>query len=318
MYEPFVVVAAALLGAVVGSFLNVVIYRLPEGRSLGGRSLCLSCGERIPWFRNIPVLGWFLLRGRAACCGARLPFRYPLVELLTAVLFAVLAWHPPFHPIAEGDSLDPEGALAFAFHAAFLSLLVANAFIDIDHRILPDALTKPGMALGIAASYLVPGIAGYVIEPDPHGLSPELSSLLSSLLGLLAGFALVFAIRAGAGRVFGREAMGFGDVKFLAMIGAFTGWQAALLAFFLACLSGAVIGLVHRVLTRDSMIPFGPFLALGALCSLMGSGPILGFLFETWPAWQRRAGAAPWILGGAAILSSFALVILVRRRRGSS
>lgn len=317
MLGTFVVVAAAGLGACIGSFLNVVIYRVPAGRSLGGRSHCPHCNARIPFWRNIPVFGWLLLRGRAACCGKPIAVRYALVELLTAVLFALLAWAPPaLGPIVHGEQFDGTALAAFACHAVFMSLLIACSFIDLDHRILPDLLTKPGMGLGVAACYLVPGLAGFDVVSENNNWSPQLSSLLTSLLGLGVGFGTIWLIRVVAGRIFRREAMGFGDVKFLGMIGAFLGWQGALLTLFLACVIGAVIGLLMRIVTKDSMIPFGPFLALGAVATLFGKRDILVLLFEKWPEWQRGSAAAPWILLAAALLSLLALFFLVRRGRG--
>ena len=153
-------VGAALLGACVGSFLNVVIWRLPQDdplrRSLSGRSHCPKCGALIRWFDNVPVFGWLLRRGRARCCGGSISVRYPLVELLTAALFLALALWPPFglvlRPAAGGGmAVNPEAAAAWGLHAVFVALLVTNAFIDIDTMLLLDVLTKPGMVLGLVA-----------------------------------------------------------------------------------------------------------------------------------------------------------------------
>lgn len=315
MLQTFVVVAAAGLGACVGSFLNVVIYRLPAGRSLGGRSHCPQCNVQIPWSRNIPVLGWLLLGGRSSCCKQRIAVRYPLVELLTAVMFALLFWATPFAPITRGETLLLLPVFGASFQALFLSLLIACSFIDMDHRILPDAMTKPGMALGVVACFLVPGLAGFAFDDEQHTLSPALDSVLTSLLGLIVGFGVIWLIRVIAGRVFKREAMGFGDVKFLGMIGAFLGWRGALLSLFLACVLGAVIGSLQRLFTKDSMIPFGPFLALGAVASLFGEKRILEWMFVTWPEWQRGSPAAPYFLLATSVLALLALFLLVRRGR---
>src|SRR5688572_6204457 len=188
-------VGVALLGACVGSFLNVVIWRLPQEdpkrRSLGGRSHCPRCGALIRWFDNIPVLSWAVLRAKARCCGGSISVRYPFVELLTAGLFWVLVSWPPFGPVLDvhgaGFTIDAEAAAALVLHAVFLSLLVALTFIDFDTQLLPDALTKPGMAIGLLGGFW-PGIAGVI--SDDTMTSPAFRSFLASLAGLLVGGAI--------------------------------------------------------------------------------------------------------------------------------
>jgi leader peptidase (prepilin peptidase)/N-methyltransferase len=315
-------VGAALLGACVGSFLNVVIWRLqqddPRARSLGGRSHCPHCHAPIRWFDLVPVLSWLLLRAKGRCCGKPIAWRYPGVELLTAGLFLLLALHPPFGPVFESGPQGPtwivDTAVGFALHATFLSLLVALSFIDYDTQLLPDVLTKPGMALGLFGG-LYPGLAG-VISQDPS--TPiALRTLLASVTGLLVGGGVTWAIRAVGSAVFRREAMGFGDVKLMGMIGAFLGWQAALLTMLLGCVFGAVLGGIGAALGRGTVIPFGPFLALGAVVAMFLRAPIVHLLFTTWPEWQRTNPAAPvWLAVGAAVSLS-ALLLLVRRGRRS-
>jgi leader peptidase (prepilin peptidase) / N-methyltransferase len=314
-------VGAALLGACVGSFLNVVIWRLPQEdprkRSLGGRSHCPNCGAKIRWHDNLPILGWLLLRGRARCCGQPFSIRYPLVELLTAALFLVLAIWPPygpaFVPLADGSyAVHTEAAVAMLLHAIFLSLLIANSFIDLDHQLLLDVLTKPGMAIGLFAG-IWPGLAGPISTAPDSPLA--LRTLLGSVIGLLAGGGVTWAIRIVGTKVFRKEAMGFGDVKFMGMIGAFLGWKSALLTMFLGCVFGALIGGVGVLFGGAAKIPFGPFLALGALVAMFAADPILDFLFVTWPEWQRSSPSAQWFLPVLALLSLFALFVLVRRGR---
>jgi leader peptidase (prepilin peptidase)/N-methyltransferase len=316
-------VGAAVLGACVGSFLNVVIHRLPQEdeakRSLGGRSHCPHCGAQIAWHDNIPVLGWMLLRGKARCCKQRISVRYPLVELITALLFYLAAHVHRFGEPVFDSGLDWTNTAAVAFDAAFLAFLVASTFIDWDHRILPDALNYPFSVLGVTvvpfvAHTQVQGYAGTISEE----LTPAMNSWLASVLGLAAGYGLTWTIRTVAQFVFRKEAMGFGDVKFMAAIGAFLGWQGALLTFFLGCLTGAVGGLLHRMITRDTYVPFGPFLAAGAVLTLFAQQPILDFLFHTWPEWQRSSPTAIWYLSGSALLCIVLLVIVVRRGRGHS
>lgn len=311
-------VGATLLGACIGSFLNVVIWRLqqddPARRSLGGRSHCPHCGAAIRWYHNVPVLGWLVLRGKASCCQKPISFRYPLVEALTAVLFLAVWWvaGPVLVASAEGVHVDAAAAGAFAALAVFVSLLVALSFIDFDTQLLPDVLTKPGIAIGLLAG-LWPGVAGTLT--DDASTSPALRSLLASGVGALVGGGVTWGIRALGSWVFRREAMGFGDVKLMAMIGAFLGWQAALLTMFLGCMLGALCGGLGTLFGGASRIPFGPYLAGGALASLFWRGPILTFLFTTWPEWQRTNADAQWLLVGAAVVSLVILFVLVRRGR---
>ncbi|MBX3461899.1 MAG: prepilin peptidase [Planctomycetes bacterium] len=319
-------VGAALLGACVGSFLNVVIWRLPQAdprqRSLGGRSRCPRCGVAILWRDNVPILGWLLRRGRARCCGAPIAARYPLVEGLTAALFLALAIWPPLgrhvlQPAADGGlGIDAAAAAAFALHATFLALLVACTFIDFDTQLLPDALTKPGMAIGLLGGFW-PGLAGVLTHDDAAPVA--LRSLLASVCGLLAGSGSTWLVRALGGWFFRREAMGLGDVKFLGMVGAFLGWQGALLTLFLGCVAGAVIGSASMLRAGlGTRIPFGPYLALGAVVSLFAAEPILDLLFVRWPEWQRSSPTAQWFLLAVALLSLSGLFLLVRKARRTS
>jgi leader peptidase (prepilin peptidase)/N-methyltransferase len=310
-------VGAAVVGACIGSFLNVVIHRLPQEdparRSLGGRSRCPKCGAQIAWHDNLPIVGWLLLRGRARCCRQRISVRYPLVEALTAALFFCAAhWPHSGSPFDEGADFWPP-MFAAAFSMLFLAFLVASTFIDWDHRILPDALNIPCSVIGCTlVPFAAPGYAGSLDGTISEGLD----SLLASLCGFGTGFGLTWAIRAGARVVFRKEAMGFGDVKFMGAIGAFLGWDGALLSFFLGCVVGAVGGLLHRLATRDAYVPFGPFLAAGAVLTLFFKAELFEFLFHTWPDWQRSSPAATWLMAGSALVCIIALVAIVRRGRG--
>ena len=315
-------VTAVLFGAIVGSFLNVVIYRLPRGefRSKGKRSVCPQCRAAIAWYDNIPVLGWLLLRGRARCCGARISIRYPIVEALTAGLFGLLWWYGPLAPmvreatlIGAFPTLDSTRVVGYAFQAWFVSVLVACTFIDIDHRILPDALTKPTMVVGCVGALLVPGLAGRL---HLDGVSPALDSLLFSGLGLAAGYAVTLGVLKGAKLVFGKDAMGYGDVKFMAAIGAFVGWEGVLLTFFLGSVLGAIGGSIHRLVTGDAYVFFGPFLAVGALLSLFAADWLFA-RFTEFQRWQLEDPDAVWLLGGAALISLILLFVLIRRGRAA-
>ncbi|MEI8293777.1 MAG: prepilin peptidase [bacterium] len=338
---------AFLLGAVVGSFLNACIHRLPRGVGLSQprRSLCPGCERVIPWYENLPLVSWLVLRGKCSGCGWRIPFRYFLVEALTGVLFVAL-WERLGLPLAP-------------VYWVFVSLLVAATFIDFEHFIIPDEITWGGAVAGVVFSTLV---------PEMMDSSSRWESLAHSLTGAVLGFGLLFLVVEGGKLAFGkirhafpeaenfewrregerivltlageafewmeifsrecdvltievdgtalgadgseirgtlkfrhdryefessrgsldelgfisgkmksvvipREAMGFGDVKFIACIGAFLGWQAVLFTLFAASITGSLAGFAGIALARDRAgvrIPFGPFLALGALLWLFG------------------------------------------------
>ena len=310
-------VGAALFGACVGSFLNVCIYRIPLDQSVvRPRSHCMTCGKLIPWYHNLPVLSYFVLRGRCASCGARFSFRYAAVELLTAFLFlAVACAFPPAgaaaplgivpHALPPG----PDGAPVFRALAVaplywlFLSGLVIGTFIDFDHYFLPDSVTIGGMVAGLAFSALVPELQARVaVVPTAFGKAvvPVFATtwregLLQSALGLAAGFLPLQTIRVTGTWLYRRigrigpedEAMGFGDVKLLGAIGAFLGWQAAAFSLVAAALVGTLVSVPLALARRRSLlsrIPFGPYLALGALLFVFwGQRLVISYLTLTWP-----------------------------------
>lgn len=214
---------AFVFGACVGSFLNVVIYRLPKEQSIVTPGSHCGCGQPIKWHDNIPILSWLLLRGRARCCGRPFAFRYPFVELLTALLF-----------LACSLRFSPSMALAGAI---FLSALVAATFIDLDHFIIPDVFTLGLAVVGVLLSFVIPALHG---QASGFFLVDSVRSGLASILGVLVGSGLVLWIALLAEAVLKKEAMGFGDVKFVGAIGAFCGWQGAVFSVF----GGAVVGTV--------------------------------------------------------------------------
>lgn len=234
---------AGLIGLLVGSYLNVVIYRLPRRLStVLPRSRCPACGTPIRPYDNIPVFAFLWLRGRCRTCGVRIGWRYPAIEALTGALFVLCA-------LRFGLSLDALAA------AVFCAAMIVLAGIDVEHFLLPDRITLPGIAIGLA------------VQPwlgDGPGL-------LSAAIGAAAGAALLTLVW-GLWYVVRREhGMGFGDVKMLAMIGAFLGLRSMGVALFVAVLSGAATGLVLLLAGRfgfRSKLPFGFFLALGALVGL--------------------------------------------------
>jgi leader peptidase (prepilin peptidase) / N-methyltransferase len=252
----YVVVFAA--GAAVGSFLNVCIHRIPSAESIVfPASHCPSCNTPIRAYDNVPLLSYVWLLGRCRDCKARISARYPLVELLGAV--AALAAVAAFGP-------TPRALISFAF----LSALIVVTFIDLDYQIIPDPISLPGIGVGFLAAILL---------GDP--------SWKSSLIGILAGGGVLWAVAEGYHWLTGREGMGGGDIKLLAMIGAFLGWRAVPITLLIGSLSGTFIGLALMLLQgRDSRtpIPFGPFLAIGAVCALFfGNSLIAWYLSVTAP-----------------------------------
>ena len=210
-----------VVGACVGSFLNVCIYRIPVGGSVVSPGSQCSCGKPIAWYDNIPILSWFILRGRARCCGNRFSIRYPAVEGLTAVLF-FLCWY----------LLEPIPALGGMI---FGSMMIAAGFIDIDHMIIPDRFSTGGFISGMVFSSTFPSLHGF---SGDLFVADSLRSLITSIEGAFIGSALVLWTALLAELVLKKEAMGFGDVKLMGAIGVFCGWQGAVFALF----GGAVIG----------------------------------------------------------------------------
>jgi leader peptidase (prepilin peptidase)/N-methyltransferase len=247
--EPFASVYVVLVGLVLGSFLNVCIHRLPLGLSVvRPPSRCPSCRTEIRWYQNVPVLSWLFLLGRCASCGARISWRYPLVEVLTGAL-ALSLWH------AYGPSI------AFFIAAGFGMALVVLFFTDYDHQLLPDRVTLVGFAAGMAVAWWNPFLG-------PEGL-PRVWSAVS---GAALGSGVLWGIGALYTKLRGVEAMGMGDVKMMAMVGAFTGPKGVLFTLFFASLLGAAIGLALiplRGRTLKDALPFGCFLAPAAFAALL-------------------------------------------------
>ena len=253
-FIPYIIIF--VLGAVIGSFLNVCIYRVPRNLSIiSPASRCPSCNMPIKPYDNIPFLSYILLGGKCRVCKAGISFRYPLVELLNAVLFVFVVWR-----------------FGFAWHTVIYgilcSALVVITFIDLDFQIIPDAITLPGILIGI--------VAGSLIMPDPF-IRNSLLGFKASVIGLLAGGGLFYAIA-----VLSRGGMGGGDIKMMAMVGALMGWKSVLLTIFLGSLTGAVFGIflmISKGKGRKTKIPFGPFLALGTVITLFYGQEIFSWYF---------------------------------------
>jgi leader peptidase (prepilin peptidase) / N-methyltransferase len=273
----FWIASAAAFGAVFGSFGNVCIYRLPRRclSILRPRSACPSCRTPIAWYDNIPVLSFLALGGRCRHCKAVIRWRYPAVEILTAVLFA-LAMQGEL--VRAGRGAAPALALV-AVHAALLFALVVAAFIDFEFRIIPDEITRPGVLAGLAASAAIPDLQRLPASLAGLGLAggPRLDAFATAVLGALWGWALLKTVQILGEIVFRKEAMGLGDVKLMAMLGAFLGPHAVTLIFFLGCCFGSVWGAVQFLATRDRYVAFGPFLAMAAGVMILAGDAVFAF-----------------------------------------
>jgi len=276
-------VFAGIFGAIIGSFLNVVIHRVPLEESIVfPNSRCPSCGAVIAFYDNIPVVSWVWLRAKCRRCRERISFRYPAVELLTAAMFVVVAWH---------DGLS----VALPFDLVFVSALVALMFIDAAHQILPDVITLPGVAFALMARIAIPLITGKPHFDDvtslSHGAFAELPlwlvSVLGAVIGGLVGGGFLWLMGWAWERLRKIEAMGLGDVKMMFMVGAYLGWRLTILTMFLGVLSGSLIGIALMIVERrfDSrkVLPFGVFLGIGTVASLL-----FGSQLVEWYAGQFR------------------------------
>ncbi len=236
-------VFAFVLGTLIGSFLNVCIYRIPEGVSIvSPPSSCPRCGHRIRWYENIPILSYLVLVGRCSSCKAPISLRYPAIEALTGVLFALVLYFFGF-------------SAATLVYWLFAAALVVITFIDLDHQIIPDVISLPGILIGFVCSFFVPWLPW-----------------LDSLLGIFLGGGILFAVAWLYEFLARREGMGGGDIKLLAMLGAFLGWKAVLPVIFLASLAGTLVGVPVMVMQKQDSrlaIPFGPFLAFAGLVYLL-------------------------------------------------
>ncbi|MDQ8179910.1 prepilin peptidase [Pelagicoccus sp. SDUM812005] len=272
---------AFVMGAIVGSFLNVCIYRIPAGKSIVSPGSTCACGQAIAWYDNIPILSWFILRGKARCCGGAYSFRYPFVEALTGFFF-LAAWL----------SHSPLKALCLML---FSAMLVCASFIDFDHMEIPDRFSIGLAAIGFGLSVLVPEL--HDVARSEFAFA-SVKAALDSAIGILIGSATILWIALLAEAILRKEAMGFGDVKLLGGIGAFLGWQGAIFSIFGGALLGCIGLLFWSIVKKfrpqtetpsvpatpktesedddqslERHIPFGPMLSGGAL--------LYAFLLET-------------------------------------
>lgn len=241
-------ILAGVFGLAIGSFLNVVVYRLPRGQSLvTPPSRCPKCGYALQWYDNVPVLGWLMLGGRCRQCRTTISPQYPIVEFITGALFVLVAWATPDVPLMVS-------------RLTLVCILIALFGIDLEHQILPNTITLPGIAIGL--------IFSAVAAPGWK----------DAVLGVLLGGGLLYGIAAAYYLVRREEGLGMGDVKMLAMIGAFLGWKAVLVTLVLSSFSGAIVGVGLIAAQRGGMrvaLPFGTFLALGALAAMLVGDPLI-------------------------------------------
>ena len=246
--DPTHLALLAVVGLAVGSFLNVCIHRLPRGQSLNSPpSRCPHCDYQLRWFDNIPLVSYALLAGRCRKCRTRISIRYPIVELLTMGLFVL-------HGVVFGWTALLVPRLVFA------CAMVVLFAIDLEHHLLPNAITLPGVAVGLIASTVLP------------------PGIIDALIGVLIGGGVLWLIGEAYYRYSGHEGMGGGDVKMLAMIGAFLGWKLVLVTLVLSSVVGSVIGLIVIAIRKGGMkyaLPYGTFLALGALVASLAGEAIV-------------------------------------------
>jgi leader peptidase (prepilin peptidase) / N-methyltransferase len=276
-------IVAGVFGAIIGSFLNVVVHRVPLEESIVfPNSRCPSCGAGIAFYDNIPVLSYIVLGAKCRRCKERISFRYPAVELLTAALFVAVAWH---------DGLSA----ALPFDLIFASALLALVFIDAEHMILPNAITYPGIVFALVARVVIPYLGG-----TPHfddlpsisqgalaGMPLGVTSLVGALIGALLGGGSLWLMGWTWEKLRGIEAMGLGDVKMMFMVGAYLGWRLTILTIFIGVFTGSIIGIFLMVRSgrrnMQMLLPFGVFLGLGAIAALLFGAPLV-----EWYAGQFR------------------------------
>jgi len=240
-----------ILGLIIGSFSNVCIYRIPKNESIVfPASHCPNCHTPIKAIDNVPILSFLLLKGKCRKCGEKISIRYPVVEFLTGAIYLLIF-------LIYGRSYQT------LIYALLSSALIIISFIDLDVQIIPDEISLPGIVIGLALSFIVPYI-----------------SYLNSLLGIIAGGGIIFLIALAGLAIFKKEAMGGGDVKLSAMIGAFIGWKYIIVSLFIGFFIGAIAGILLillKIRNRDDLVPFGPFIVLGSFITLLWGKNILSW-----------------------------------------
>ncbi len=301
---------SGLFGAMVGSFCNVAIYRIPRRcRSVSRplRSFCPGCMQTIAWYDNLPVLSWLALRARCRNCKMPISIRYPLVEALVAGLWVLIAWRTAW--------LDPQPLPRMLCLQILASILVVVSLIDIDWKIIPDRIDLPGIVLAPVVACLVPGF----VEPLQSagtllGVShPAVLRLLGSLAGAATGAGSLYLVAVIGAWAFKREAMGMGDVKLMGMLGGLLGWQPVLLAIAGACFLGTFFGLALKLTRKTSLMPFGPHLCAASFWLMLFGDETWAFLLRAWDA--RQQDPLGFNLGALAVCLVLLLILWIMRRR---
>ena len=256
---------AFVFGTVVGSFLNVCVYRLPKGESIVfPGSHCGACKKPVRGYDNIPVLSYFILKGRCRDCGTKFSFQYAAVEIFTGALFVLFyrafGWTP-----------------AFGVYLFFTLAIVVESLIDFAHKIIPDSITLPGIVLGLILAAVFPWM-----HPDfaRMGWVPAWASLLDSFAGILVGGGILYLVAVVAEKILKKEAMGGGDIKLLAMIGAFLGVRGAAWSLFAGSMIGSLAGIYFRLVKSEEEIPFGPFLGFAAILYIFVGNQAMDWYFH--------------------------------------
>ena len=250
MFQLFASIIIFVIGLVIGSFSNVCIYRLPRNESLiRPGSHCPQCNTPIKYYDNIPIISYLILKGKCRYCDKKIPIKYPLVELLTGIIYLALYLFYGFQPITF-------------IYMVLCSVLIIITFIDLKERIIPDVLSIPFIIVGFLTSFFL------------RNLTP-----VESILGILAGGGSLLIIAFVGAYLFKKEAMGGGDVKLAAMIGAFLGWQLTLLSLFLGFFLGSLVGIAVLIKNKrqSDIVPFGPFIAMGTIIAIFWGQNIINW-----------------------------------------
>ena len=261
------------LGLVIGSFLNVCIYRIPEGLSLlWPASKCVNCSKRVVWYDNIPVLSYLFLKGKCRHCQHKISALYPITEIVTGIVFLSL-----FHSVimVKGDLI-----CAYIFYLIFCCLLIIGSIVDLKLYIIPNEITYTGLILAPIAGLLCVGsrnlnsAQGYF----DNSVNQWMASLQTTMIGVFVAGGMIYLCGVIGKLVFRKDAMGFGDVKLMGVIGGFIGWKLAVATFFLAPFFGLLFGIPRLISKRGKMIPYGPFLSLAAFICLLFQDVTLGII----------------------------------------
>ncbi len=251
MYYGIEIILLFILGLIVGSFSNVCIYRIPRNESIiYPASHCPKCRSKIKLVDNIPLLSFILLKGRCRNCKSKIAIQYPIVELLSGLIYLIIY-------LAYGLNVQT------LIYIILSSALIIIAFIDLNEQIVPDVISLPGIVIGFILSFFVPYI-----------------SFINSALGVLVGGGIILIIGVAGSVIFKKEAMGGGDVKLAAMIGAFLGWRYIIISLFLGFFLGALAGIfliLSKIKSREDVIPFGPFIVLGSFITLLWGDKIISW-----------------------------------------